>query len=107
MPELIALHQVYSGKGLKVILVALLEEDAGRAKLERYVSENKLPFTIVVDANEHFSKKYLGDKIQLPSSFLINKQGTIIREKRGAKGSMKDYFSGDIDSLFVAPPPTK
>lgn len=101
MPDLIALHDSYTKRGLKVILVALLEEESGRAKLDRYLAKNKLPFTILIDANEHYSKKYLGKQIQLPSSFLINKNGKIIQEKRGAKGNMKAYFGAQIENLLA------
>lgn len=100
MPELVGLHQKYGAQGLEVVLIALLEEDSGKAKLEKYVADNKLPFRIVVDENEHFAKKYLGDPVTLPATFLIDENGTLIKAKYGASGTYQEYFGGEIDTTI-------
>lgn len=99
MPELVELSKAYAEKGLKVVLVALLEPEDGRAKLEKYLAEQKLPFTVVVDETEHFSKKYLGGSVTLPATFLVDREGTIISIKQGGKGSMKDHFEAAIKKV--------
>lgn len=100
MPELVGLHKKYSGDGLEVILIALLEEGDGRAKLEKYVADNKLPFRIVVDDNEHFAKKYLGDPVTLPATFLIDENGTLKKAKYGASGVYDEYFGPEITGVI-------
>lgn len=100
MPELVEIARGYEAKGLRVVLIALLEPEDGRAKLEKYLAEQQLPFTVVVDETEHFSKKFLGGSVTLPATFLIDREGVIRRIKQGAKGSMKAHFAAAIGRLF-------
>lgn len=100
MPELVALHHAYQARGLKVVVVALLEPEDGRAKLERYLAEQKLPLTVVVDDTEHFAQQYLGKTVALPATFLIDREGTLRRVKHGNKGSLKETFDSVISGLL-------
>ena len=102
LPELISINDQYKSQGLRVIIVALLENENGREKLTQFLKENPLPFTVVVDANEHYSKKYLGESIKLPSSFFVNKTGYIVNAKQGGGGSMRDFFKSELSSLASA-----
>lgn len=99
LPELIAINEEYKTQGLRVIVVALLENENGREKLTSFLRKNPLPFTVVVDANEHYSKKYLGESIKLPSSFFVNETGYIINAKQGGGGSMRDFFKSELAGL--------
>lgn len=101
MPQLLELHKKYSAQGMEVVLIALLEEGDGKAKLEKYVAEHKLPFRIVVDDNEHFAKKYLGDPVTLPATFLVDESGTLKKAKYGASGTYEEYFGADIASTIA------
>ena len=103
LPELIAINEQYTNQGLRVIVVALLEEENGRQKLSNFLEKNPLPFTVVVDSNEHYSKKYLGESIKLPSSFFVDKTGYIVKSKQGGGGSMRDYFKSELTSLPAGP----
>src|SRR5687768_14912552 len=91
MPELVGLHKKYAAEGVEVLLVALLETEDGRKKLEKYLGEQKLPFKIVVDEAEHFAKLYLGDPVTLPATFLCDGPGTVAKAKYGASGTYDDY----------------
>jgi peroxiredoxin len=101
MPELIGLHAKYAPQGIEVVLVALLEEQDGRGKLERYLAEKKLPFKIVLDEAEHFAKLYLGDPVTLPATFLIDETGTLRKVKYGASGTYQDYFGEEISAVIA------
>lgn len=92
MPELVQLSKDYKDRGLEVVLIALLEPEDGKAKLQRYLAEQKLPFTVVLDETEHFSKKYLGKQIVLPATFLLDREGVIRGVKHGAKGTLAEHF---------------
>jgi peroxiredoxin len=98
MPELVQIYKDYKDKGLEVLLIALLEEDNGRAKLEAYLGKSNLPFPVVVDETEHVAKKYLGPTAPLPSTFLIDREGTIRRTKHKA-GSMREHFQAALDRV--------
>jgi len=102
MPDLIGLHRNYRDKGLEVIVVALLEEQDGRAKLESYLTQNPLPFRVVVDASDHVAKKYLGKNVKLPATFLIDRDGKILAAKHGAEGTLETSFGGAI-AKAIAP----
>lgn len=102
IPDLIKLHQRYQPEGIEFILIALLEEEDGRSKLERFLIESKVPFRVVVDEAEHFSKKYLGDPVTLPATFLIDENGIVRKTKYGAAGTYQDHFGTEIETLMSA-----
>lgn len=102
MPDLVSVYNTYHPKGVEVILVALLEETEGRAKLEKYLAEQKLPFKVVVDEAEHFAKKYLGDPVTLPATFLIDENGTVKKTKYGASGTYEDHFGAELRAVIAA-----
>ncbi|MBI2377716.1 MAG: TlpA family protein disulfide reductase [Deltaproteobacteria bacterium] len=85
MPKLTELEARYGKDGLKVIVVALLEPEEGREKLERYLAELKPTFPVVIDEAEHWSKKYLGERVELPAMFLVDREGLVTFKSNGAK----------------------
>ncbi len=100
MPDLVKIYESYHGRGLDVVLVALLEETDGKKKLERYLAQNKLPFTVVVDNTGHHAKMYLGDLVTLPASFLINREGVLQKVKYGATGTYDEHFGDAIEKVL-------
>jgi thiol-disulfide isomerase/thioredoxin len=100
MPELVEAYQNYHARGLEVVLVALVEPEDGIAKLEKYLAANPLPFTVVVDENETYSKKYLGNPVSLPATFLIDREGVLRASRYGAKGTLKATFGDGIAKLL-------
>jgi peroxiredoxin len=101
MPELVETYQQFHPKGLEVVLVALLESENGREKLEKYLTDKKLPFIVVVDDNEYVSKKYLGETAALPATFLVDRTGILKRTRYGAKGTMKATFQEGIEKVLA------
>lgn len=103
MPELVKTHEKFHARGLDVLLVALVEEgDEDGAKLQKYLDEKKLPFTVVVDRADYVSQKYLGKIVALPATFLIEREGTIVKSKHDAKGSLIEYFDKEIEATLAA-----
>jgi peroxiredoxin len=100
MPDLVQAYQEYHPRGLEVLLVALLEPENGREKLEKYLGEKKLPFTVVLDENEYVSKKYLGDTGALPATFLLDREGVIKKTRYGNKGTLKASFAEGIEKVL-------
>lgn len=101
MPELVSLHAEWAAKGLDVYLIALLENDRGRAKLDAYLAQTKLPFPVLVDETEHFSKKYLGTTVALPATYLISADGVVRRTRHGAKGALDAHFKPAIERAIA------
>lgn len=104
MPELVKLHATWSARGLDVYLVALLEPEGGRAKLEAYLAEAKLPFPVLVDETEHYAQKFLGSAVSLPATYLIDREGVVLRAKHGAKGSLSEHFEAALRTATGATP---
>ena len=79
-------------------MIALLEEENGRSKLDQWLKKNKLPFPVLVDAYENVAKKYIveGDTVSLPSIFYIDKTGII---KKRLVGLAKDLETELADVL--------
>lgn len=102
VPELSALHERYRAAGLEVLMIALLESEQGRSKLESYLKEAKLPFKVAVDESEHFTSRYLGKEAKLPATFLIDREGKI-RHLRRSGGPVAAVFEPKIKELLSAP----
>lgn len=96
MPELVKLHAAWSAQGLDVYLIALLEAERGREKLDAYLAEAQLPFPVLVDETEHFSKKFLGTSVALPATYLISREGVVLRARHGGKGALDAHFDPAI-----------
>jgi peroxiredoxin len=102
MPDLVKLAERIQPKGVDVIVVALLEEEDGENRLRQYLAKDEFPFQVVVDPTGDTSKKYVGDPATLPSAFLIDRNGTIVRIKRDAQGTLESFFGPDLDELITA-----
>lgn len=78
LPEIIAYQNKHKER-VQVVLIALLESENGREKLDRFLKEHKLPFPVLVDSYETVAKKYIvdGETVTLPSIFLIDKNGKV------------------------------
>lgn len=98
LPELVSLHERYSAAGLEVLIIALLEAEDGRAKLEAFLKEAKLPFKVAIDESEHFATRYLGKEAALPATFLLDREGKIVVLRRKG-GPMAEVFEPGIKTL--------
>ena len=80
MPELVKLQNKYAADNYKTIAVAMSYDTP--EYIENYVKEKKLPFFITFDAEGKIAKSF-GDVGLTPSTFLINKNGEIIKKYVG------------------------
>lgn len=102
IPKLIEIQKKYRDKPLKILLVALLEEQNGESKLEGFLSKQKLPFKVIIDTYGAVSKKYIekGGVFQLPTLFVIDRSG-IIRSRFGVvTGESVNKLSKSIEELL-------
>jgi peroxiredoxin len=79
MPKLRALAKDFTGKPVKFIMVALLEDQEGRSKLNAFLQRNPVPFPVLVDAYGVVAKKYIrqGNGVKLPALFVIGPNGKV------------------------------
>jgi len=104
LPEVVAFHKNHKEK-VQVLMIALLEEEQGREKLNQWLDKTKPPFPVLVDAYETVAKKYIvkGDTVSLPSIFLIDENGIV---RAALEGLSKDLESELSKSLSVADCPS-
>lgn len=86
MPHLIELYQKYHGAGLQVVYVT--NEDAETA--QRFAKEQKLPFPILIDAEQVAASEFQADSI--PTTVVLDKQGR-------AAGVSQGYSEGLFDQI--------
>lgn len=85
LPKLVELHRNYKDRGVQVVLVALLEDENGEAKLEQFLKSNSIPFTVLVDSYGTVAKKYVREdgKVKIPALFLLDHQRKLRHVVRG------------------------
>lgn len=80
MPELVQLQQRWQGKAYTTLSIAMAYDSL--PYVQRYVAEHKLPFLVVHDVEGRAAKAF-GDIKLTPTSFLIDRQGNIVRQYLG------------------------
>ena len=102
LPKLVELHKKYHAKRVKVILVALLEEEEGQEKLDRFLERQGLPFLVLVDPYAAAGKKYVekAGNVQLPSLFVIDRTGVLRHRTQGVTAEAAPKLHKLIDGLL-------
>lgn len=97
LPVLSELH-ARRGKQVKVALVALLEEEEGEERLERFLRATPLPFTVLVDRYGLAAKKYVvrAGSVRIPALFVIDARG-VLRARLG--GEPKKELARKLDRI--------
>ena len=81
MPEIISTYQKYKDKGFDTLAVAMQYDPP--AYVVNYAESRKLPFQIAID-NTGANAKAWGDVKLTPSTFIVDKQGKIVKSFVGA-----------------------
>ncbi len=81
MPKLVATYNKYRGQGFETIAVAM-DYDPPNHVLT-YAQKNALPFKVALDVQGEVAKGF-GTVRLTPTSFLIDKQGRIVKQYLGA-----------------------
>jgi len=78
LPQVIEFQRRHQGR-VQVLMIALLEEEDGTGKLDRFLAANPLPFPVLVDAYETVAKKYIasGESVTLPAIFFIDENSVV------------------------------
>ncbi len=81
MPEIIATHQKYKDKGFDTLAIAMQYDPP--AYVVNFAESRKLPFQVAID-NTGANAKAWGDVKLTPSTFIVDKQGKIVKSYVGA-----------------------
>jgi len=80
MPSMEVLHKTFESEGL--VLLAVNVEENGRAQVEKFLKESPYSFPILLDNKAEVQKLY--GVYQFPESFIIDRNGMIVRKVIGA-----------------------
>jgi len=80
MPHLIDLHNQYASQGLTIIGISMPYDRPDHVM--EMAKQKQLPYIVAMDINKQATKAF-GDIKLTPTTFLIDKRGTIVRHKIG------------------------
>lgn len=80
MPELVATHDKYKGRGYDTLAVAMSYDPP--AYVVNYAQTRKLPFKVAIDNTGAVARAW-GDVKLTPTSYLVNRRGQIVKRYVG------------------------
>lgn len=80
MPHLVERHRDLASRGYETIAIATHQDDPGRVR--ELVARKRLPYTIAFDEDASAAKAF-GDVRLTPTTFVIDRQGRILRRYVG------------------------
>ncbi len=80
MPKFVSTYNQFKDRGFETILVAM--EYDPPAYVKTYTERNKLPFKVALDARGDIAKGF-GDVSITPTTFIVDRQGKIIKSFLG------------------------
>jgi peroxiredoxin len=81
MPEIMATHEKFKGKGYQTVAVAMAYDPP--AYVSNFAQTRRLPFGVAIDNTGAIARSF-GDIRLTPTTFLINKRGEIVKRYVGA-----------------------
>jgi peroxiredoxin len=81
MPQIVATHERFKSRGYETVAVAMSYDPP--AYVARFAETRKLPFGVAIDNTGAIAKSF-GDVQMTPTTFLIDKQGRVVKRYLGA-----------------------
>lgn len=94
IPELNEIEARFKGRDFALLAISVNDSVS---TLKSFVEENDVAFTVLVN-DRHVEKLY--DVISIPTTFLIDKDGKIVKKHLGYIPGMADTLSKDIEELL-------
>ena len=81
MPQIVATHEKFKGRGYDTLAVAMSYDPP--AYVSNFARSRRLPFGVAIDNTGDIAKRF-GDVRLTPTSVLINKRGEVVKRYVGA-----------------------
>jgi peroxiredoxin len=81
MPQIVATHEKFKGRGYETLAVAMSYDPP--AYVSNFARSRQLPFGVAIDNTGEIAKRF-GDVQLTPTSVLINKRGEVVKRYVGA-----------------------
>ncbi len=98
IPSMALLHDKYAAQGLKIIAVSV---DQRSEDLVDFMNEYRMPFQVLHDADAAVSRRY--GVFRYPESFLIDRDGKVLKHLIGAVDWMSEPILRTIDGMLARP----
>jgi peroxiredoxin len=98
IPSMALLHDKYAAQGLKIVAVSV---DQQRQDLVDFMKEYRMPFQVLHDADSAVSRQY--GVFRYPESFLIDRDGKVLKHLIGAVDWMSEPIIRTIDGMLAQP----
>jgi len=98
IPDLIKMHDEYSGRGFKVVGVSL--DDSGVDGVKDFVKQEKITYPIVLDPEGKLANTFQTSII--PTTVLIDKTGKIVWKQYGAVSLNDETLKKALDTALAA-----
>ena len=80
MPKLVETHKKFAARGYETVAIAVRRDDPDR--VAQFAAKRALPFKVALDSSGEIGKEFGNVRIT-PMSFLIDKQGRVLRRYVG------------------------
>jgi peroxiredoxin len=80
MPKFVEAHKKFAARGYETVAVAVRQDDPGR--VAQFAANRALPFKVALDSSGD-AARHFGNVRLTPTSFLIDKQGRVLRRYVG------------------------
>lgn len=94
-PKLVELYGRYKDKGF--VLLSILAEDEGEAAISAFIKEYGITYPVLLDNSGVFR---LYEITGIPASFIINKEGRIVKRHLGAPDNIMQELTSEIERLL-------
>lgn len=101
MPFLQTLSTEYKDKGLRVVSIAIDKDEANWPTIKELATANKVTYPILKDRYNLAARRYLGDKTQLPSVFIIARDGTVALVKQGYPNDAAEFLRAEVEKALA------
>jgi peroxiredoxin len=96
-PELQSLHERYKDRGLVLLAVSMDVGSKARSAVASFRKEHGLAYPVLMDTGE-VSRLY--GVFTIPTSFIIDKNGTVRSKHMGFAPSMSQEMSKEVEALL-------
>ena len=95
MPDIVALHEEFSGQGFRTIAVAMSYDRTDY--LQKFVEDRALPFTVVHDLTGAWAQAF-GDVSVTPTTFVVDAKGQIVKRYVGEPdfGALRRWLKSEL-----------
>lgn len=97
IPLLDSLQKKYSQQGLSVLALA---SDSGEEAVREFLGETPVTYRVIHDRGAKVARSY--GVLPIPVTFLINRQGVIVKRYAGGRDWLSPEITGEIERLLSA-----